>query len=357
MKKDLYKRLLRIALITSPLMGLFSVTPAFFFIDHRPIHAMNTPALFPYRHLVAMFTISLMAFILWNINIGLYRYAEKKQWTQNARFPKNISRYLISLLLAACFPLLLKLTVASFTDIRPPGRGMMPFLGIISNDIFILIILDLVVLQVKKSKIELENTYLKMKNLQTEHEHLKNQIHPHFLFNSLYTLKVLIKKQPLEAEAYLLKLSDFLRTSISYSGRNTMTLADDLKYCMEYLDMQKMRFGKALQFDIDIPEHLLYDASLPIFTLQSLAENAIKHNTLTVDKPLMINVSVTDAGLIEFKNKISKKNFTEPSTAMGLKNLIERYELLSLAAKPEILVSEGYFIVRVKILKDENSNH
>ena len=100
---------------------------------------------------------------------------------------------------------------------------------------------------------------------------LKQQIHPHFLFNSLNTLKALINKSPDDAEDYLIKLSDFLRVTVSTEYDNIVKIKDELKLCLDYLEMQKIRYGEALQFHIDIPEKIVQTGFVPVFSLQLLS--------------------------------------------------------------------------------------
>jgi LytS/YehU family sensor histidine kinase len=219
----------------------------------------------------------------------------------------------------------------------------------ISLNTVILILLDLLLLREKKAKIEIENARLKQKNSEALYQQLKQQIHPHFLFNSLNTLKALINKSPDVAEDYLITLSDFLRRSVSAGNENIVKIEDELKMCLDYLKMQKIRYGEALQFYTDVPEEIAQTGFVPVFSLQMLSENAIKHNALTAETPLQIKM-IYNEGSITVVNNIQPKLTTETTTGLGLINLAERYKILS-GDEIRIHTTAEQFSVRIKVLK------
>ena len=200
-------------------------------------------------------------------------------------------------------------------------------IGFLLNTI-ILIIQESALLRNKKTVIELENAQLRIKNAEALNQQLKQQIHPHFLFNALNILKALIRKDPDIAEDYLIRLSDFLRVSLSSNNENTVKLEDEIKLCTDYMEMQRLRFGKALEYTIDIPDPVKYSGFIPGFSIQLLLENAIKHNWLTKESPLRIFITRND-GFITVSNNMQPKQSTEISTGLGLSNLSERYKILT----------------------------
>jgi LytS/YehU family sensor histidine kinase len=206
----------------------------------------------------------------------------------------------------------------------------------------------------KEAIIESENIQLKIKNIEAANQKLKQQLHPHFLFNSLNVLKTLIKKQPDDAEAYLKRLSDFLRASVSLDNVNTVKLEEELKFSMDYLEMQKIRFGNAIQFEVGIPEEVK-TGIVPTFSIQLLLENAIKHNAFTIESPLFIKLNYIN-GWITVSNNIQPKSLAEYSGGLGLTNLSERYKIIS-GDEINIQSADSYFSVSIKILPDENSDH
>src|SRR5690606_12803878 len=101
----------------------------------------------------------------------------------------------------------------------------------------------------------------------------------------------------------------------------------EIKLCRDYLEMQKMRFGEALEYTFNVPEECM-SGTLPFFSLQPLAENALKHNQLTEENPLHIRITSQD-GFIKVENNLQRMSSVESSTGNGLSNLSERYRLLS----------------------------
>lgn len=211
---------------------------------------------------------------------------------------------------------------------------------------------NFVLLQFEKNRTELEISKLKVANFETANQLLRQQIQPHFLFNALNVLKSLIRKYPVTAEEYLIRLSDFLRASITVSRMDTATLAQELKLCEDYMEMQKIRFGDSIRYRVLIAEDdACIHKFLPFFSLQPLLENAIKHNELTDKKPLEITIT-REGDWVKVENNIQPKSFVENSTGNGLLNLKERYRILS-GDEIVIKMTDEVFSVEVKILEHE----
>ena len=348
MKEDIQiKKILKVALYTSPLIGILAITPMFI---------MKTLSYDMYPR--AVLSITLIIFFAWVINISIIHYWEKFEFRKSSF---NI-RYFVSYLLSVSFIMfamrmrkLFLFGINTTCEIAPSHSPFATIVMAISLNTVILIILDLILLKEKKTKVEIENALLKLKNTEALNQHLKQQIHPHFLFNSLNTLKSLINKSPDAAEDYLIRLSDFLRTSISTGKDNIVRVSDELKLCLDYLEMQKIRYGSALQFSIDIPDEIYNIGYVPVFSLQLLSENAIKHNSLTDESPLQVKI-IYEEGRIIVSNNLQPKLSTETSPGMGLTNLAERYKILS---GDEIIIrtSDNQFSVSIKIIGNENSNY
>lgn len=204
-----------------------------------------------------------------------------------------------------------------------------------------------------KQQLEVENATLKAQNIEALYQQLKQQVNPHFIFNTLSTLKTLIHDNP-DAVIYLKRLSDFLRISISVNDRNTLTLGEELDFCIDYLELQKVRFGDALLFSIQVPESKKRGL-VPVFSIQQLIENAIKHNVLTTKRPLHINIEYID-GRVVVSNNLQVKNTSEESIGVGLVNLTERYKVLS---GDEVIIKtiDNSFMVSIKILENGSGNY
>lgn len=215
---------------------------------------------------------------------------------------------------------------------------------------FIFLIQNSVLHQFEKSRIQVELLQLKAANAEAVNQLLRQQIQPHFLFNALNILKSLIKRDTHRAENYLLHLSDFLRLSISKNTSGVATIAEELTIANDYMEMQRIRFGDALQYKVEITvEDDCLKQKLPFFSLQPLVENAIKHNELTIENPLYIKIE-REGEMIVVSNNIQEKKQMEASTGTGLTMLKKRYNILN--ETPPSIKNDGYlFEVKMKIIK------
>ncbi|MDB5155428.1 MAG: histidine kinase [Mucilaginibacter sp.] len=205
--------------------------------------------------------------------------------------------------------------------------------------------------QNQQAGIELERT--KADNLSAQYELLKQQVNPHFLFNSLNTLKYMVESGDVHSVDFILKLSDFYRFTLESRKLNVITLAEELEIINSYMFLLKARFEDGLDLSIEIdPEY--YQSFIPPFTLQLLIENCIKHNVVSLDKPLKIRLySAHDCLVIE--NRLQLKRMPEASTGIGLENINERY-LHLVHKKIEIKASETLFTIKLPIIH-ENSHY
>jgi two-component system LytT family sensor kinase len=198
-----------------------------------------------------------------------------------------------------------------------------------------------------KRHLEDENNQLKINNLQTELAQLKNQINPHFLFNALSSLKSLMRGDPQIAESYLMKLSEFLRASIGQTN-DLVSLQEELFLCKKYIDLQKMRFQDGLIYKTEIDSNSLNDR-IPFFALQSLVENSLKHNIVSLMNPLTIRVEVKGSKLT-IVNNVQALLSSDASSKTGLQNLNVRMKIQT--GQPIIITkNQHYFKVRLTLLR------
>ncbi len=235
---------------------------------------------------------------------------------------------------------------------RPTRVGFFfpQFIHALTINMIILVVCELFLLTLRKQKIETENQLLRQSNLEARNNQLKMQLHPHFLFNSLNTLRLLMKKDVQKAEHYLLQLANVLRFSTSTAHDSLVTLKDELQFCLTYLEMQKTRFQSMLTYTVVNEELKTVEGKLPVYALLTLVENAIKHNTLSNESPLHISIEYDKAtNSITVRNNRQPKAYKERSTKVGLQNLAERYRLL---ANESISIDPGKddFAVTLKIL-------
>jgi sugar lactone lactonase YvrE len=179
------------------------------------------------------------------------------------------------------------------------------------------------------------------------YESLKQQLNPHFLFNSMTSLSSLIRTNQKLAGEFLDGLSKSYRYILKSRNNEIVPLGNEIKFAEIYIKLQQTRFDKGLIINIDVNEDF-YDQKIAPVTLQHLLENAIKHNIIDVDTPLRIDILVEDGYLI-VRNNLQRKNFVETSNKQGLINLQSLYHYLS--ARPlEIREDEKFFTVKIPLI-------
>lgn len=292
-----------------------------------------------------------------NLLVWILKYSAKK-FPDNL-FKFNCCRYTLSYISGITIYLTLWPIFASLANIptRLDNYKLLAAFIAISTVLttIILFLHDFVIFKENKIQTELDYSRLQLRSTQAENLLLKQQIHPHFLFNSLNTLKALYKKDPNLGEVYLLQLADFLRSAVSLNNSHAATLEQELEICKNYLNMQKIRFNNALEWNLQIENPEMLKGYIPAFSLQPLLENAIKHNIFTKEMPLKILIEQRDSYITVF-NVINLRNAGETSTKSGLSNLAERYLLWS--GEEIIVKNDGIsFSVSIKIMSHENRNY
>ncbi|MEO1516581.1 MAG: histidine kinase [Bacteroidota bacterium] len=194
----------------------------------------------------------------------------------------------------------------------------------------------------------LEAEKFKREVISSQFETLKNQVNPHFLFNSLNVLSTLVHKDPNLADKFIKQLSDVYRYVLDVKEREVVPLREELKALEAYVFLCKIRFSDNLQVDIDLGED--DNSMIPPLTLQMLVENAIKHNIVSNARPLRITIKREGERYLLVQNNLQKKSSMEEGTGLGLPNIRQRYRFL---ADEEVIISEvaGFFSVKIPVLK------
>ena len=171
-----------------------------------------------------------------------------------------------------------------------------------------------------------EKELLKRESLKAQLNALKTQVNPHFLFNNLNTLSSVIPDNPQQAIDFVQQLSKVYRHILEVRDEKNIPLKDELEVLKAYAFLLKTRFGDNLDINIDVAEEKLQKKVVPL-SLQILMENAIKHNIVSSEKPLRIDVFAVNGTLV-VSNNLQKKNQLPESTGIGLDNIRNRYKLL-----------------------------
>jgi two-component system LytT family sensor kinase len=241
------------------------------------------------------------------------------------------------------FSIWLKMTEGlSFRDVM---GFVLPSLKVVYIFMFLSLLLGNTVLFFKnwrESAIQQEE--LKRAHLALQYQSLKDQVRPHFLFNSLSSLATLINTDTEKATQFVHKLSDVYRYVLEQRETELVPLKDDLKFMEDYIFLQKIRFGDNLQVTYNLeldPGRMVIPLSL-----QMLVENAIKHNEISSEHPLIIGITSTGKGHVIVKNNLQRREVSEPSLGTGLENL--RKQIGYFSSDPLLVQEEAdAFIVRI----------
>jgi hypothetical protein len=205
---------------------------------------------------------------------------------------------------------------------------------------------------VKETESEMiKNEQLERAKAEAELEALKNQIDPHFIFNSLNTLSHLIEEKPGKAKQFNDNLADVYRYILQNKVRDLVLLKEELIFLQNYFSLLKIRFEEAVQLRLSIDEKETDHYLIPPISLQILVENAIKHNEFSEFQPLTITIDLKN-DVLAVHNPVRRKILRKPSSKIGLQNLQERYRLIT---NREITVNEeeNDFTVVLPVLKIE----
>jgi hypothetical protein len=166
-------------------------------------------------------------------------------------------------------------------------------------------------------------------------ESLKNQIDPHFLFNSLNVLSSLIEENPENAQQFTTSLSKIYRYVLEQKDKELVTVSEELAFAKTYMKLLKMRFENSITFELPT-DFENPDAKVVPLSLQLLLENTIKHNVVSENKPLHIKIYIKDNFLV-VENNLQKKEVLQDRKGVGLQNIVSRYAILS---ERKVLIDE-----------------
>ena len=186
---------------------------------------------------------------------------------------------------------------------------------------------------------------------EAELEALKNQIDPHFIFNSLNTLSHLIEEHPAKAKEFNDSLADVYRYILQNKASGLVLLREEITFLEHYFSLLNIRFSKAVIMNLTIDDAVTDQYLIPPISLQLLVENAIKHNEFSETQPLQIDI-VLQNNMLVVSNNYHQKILRKPSSQVGLRNLSERYKLTT---NKELVVKQedNKFIVYLPVLKND----
>lgn len=300
----------------------------------------------PYEALVNAVLTALFAIFIWYYNIATmpaYTSRDVAHGFSVMRLTKSLGVGMVVMFLLACAQQYL-LSHLHFGSMML----MIEIRGILVNLTFYMF-LHMVQQSYQNQQVGIELERIKMDNLGAQYELLRQQVNPHFLFNSLNTLKYMVETGDQHAGDFILKLSDFYRFTLENRKLDLIRLSEELEILQAYMFLLKARFEEGIDLEIRIANE--HRASLvPPFTLQLLVENCIKHNVVSLDKPLQISV-YSEGDWLVVENGLQRKRTPESSTGVGLENINQRYMHL-LDQKIEIQATDTIFRIKLPVVHE-----
>ncbi|GAB3502411.1 hypothetical protein GCM10027341_30360 [Spirosoma knui] len=352
--------------MTLPLKWPEVIRPRFFSKIEWIYHLLMMPVLFPlgnyyfigpryFQDLITFLMGTAVVFGLYWLSIIALTFAVR--WV-TSRFPDQrqaVTRTLVMLVLVGGLTVLLAsfdvwiYSVTPFLQVQFSWDAVRPIwiLGFIF-DIFLCIALNLFYAYSQWQENQTENEQLKRAALQHQFDALKGQLNPHFLFNSLNSLSSLISEDPDRAERFVDELSKVYRYLLQAGNRDLVSLQEEITFIRVYINLLQTRYGSSLRVELDIVRDYL-NRMLPPLSLQTLIDNAVKHNVMLHDKPLTITIRTTPLGL-QVNNNLQRKKITVETQRSGLANLAAKYRLFG-EEPVQIRETESDFRVTLPLLQ------
>lgn len=304
----------------------------------------------------ALYSRGAFIFFILTFNILGYTTLRISSWI-NAQYALNVrSRWKIPVIYITVMLLYLLLNYGLLAFAKILAGSSNPFIFVNGGwRIFIVVwLVELVILGLVLSnrsmlsalKLQKKTARLQAENDTARYTALQNQLNPHFLFNSLNTLIAEIEYNPKNAVSFTKHLSSVYRYVLQSQNKTLVSLNEELEFTRSYLFLHEVRLGNCLDCRYHIPPEYS-ESMLPPLTLQLLVENVIKHNSITLSKPMTISIGVENEQLV-VSNPIHPKKSTE-SSGIGLQNLSKRYRLMS-GKDITIEHSTDTFTVKVPLL-------
>lgn len=201
--------------------------------------------------------------------------------------------------------------------------------------------------QQEKATFELLAAQAEREKTLMQYHNLRNQVNPHFLFNTLTSLDGLVQQDPKLASRFIRHLAKVYRYVLEHKENEVVSIQTELEFIQHYISLLQIRYGEALKIEVDVNEKAR-DQGIVMVTLQMLIDNALKHNIVQLDLPLYISITC-QKGYLEVKNNKQIRRQIETSNGEGLSQLQELYRFLT--EKPvQILDSELFFRVQIPLL-------
>jgi sensor histidine kinase YesM len=266
----------------------------------------------------------LMTIAYWEGSRQILIYWRKKYTSIDDTRKRLISQLLTIVVYAFLVEFTMKIIFDCFPQTDKEFNHLTGLAGTYLLVFLVMAIYEAIYLFVQWRKALLEQERVRQEHIKSQLEGLRNQVNPHFLFNSLNTLMSIVADDQKLAIHYVQKMSKVFRYVLENRDEQLIPLETELEFIDNYVFLQKERFQENLQVKMDIPEEKKSSFIVPL-SLQILFENAIKHNVISKKNPLTIEVYINDEGKLAVRNNLQLKNNVMPGTKVGLENIKKRY--------------------------------
>lgn len=290
--------------------------------------------------------------LIWNGNILLIDIVDRLlTWEKNLR-----AKLIISGIIALCWPILVNIAFNHWIfpiihgepcDLESKENTIYLIMSVVITLFINTVFISVAFFKFWKSTIK-EAEELKRESITAEFATLKNQINPHFLFNSLNTLSSLIDESPSLANQFVQKLSTVYRYVLTQKDKELVTLAEELSFVQSYIYLNQIRFAANLVVHIHVPPQLM-QYKIVTLSLQILLENCIKHNVISALHPLHITIKAEGTKIV-VSNSLQRKETESSSNGIGLNNIVHRYSLVS-DLPVSIEETDNQFIVELPLIE------
>lgn len=288
----------------------------------------------------------LFALFAWYFNIYALPRAARGKARQGFSFSRLMGSLSLGVIVMFALSVLQQLILSNIHF--GPVMLMVEIRGILINLVFYLF-LHLLYKNYENQQVSIELERTKVDNLEAQYELLKQQVNPHFLFNSLTTLKAMAESEDRHTADFVQKLAEFYRFTLESRKLDLIHVSEEMRIVAAYLFLLKQRFEEGFTFTHTLDEGVLRTL-IPPFTLQLLVENCIKHNVVSLERPLHIRLYSNGDQLI-IENQRQPKRTEETSLGVGLKNIDLRYRHL-LNKKIEIITGDTAFVIKLPIIHE-----
>ncbi|MGC3979353.1 MAG: histidine kinase [Paludibacteraceae bacterium] len=199
------------------------------------------------------------------------------------------------------------------------------------------------------AQLKLEKEQMQTENYLAQLQELRLKVDPHFLFNSMNTLRTMLRNNHEQSEAFVMNLSNFYRQTLKLNNSSTVRLEEELDVLKSYLFLMQIRNEGNLTIDIDVNNEWK-NFLIPTLTLQIVAENCFKHNQISSARPLTIKIQSADDFYIFVVNNYQPKIVKAESSGYGLSNIKKRYELMGIKNGLIVNQTDSVFEVKLKLI-------